>query len=144
MTEKQDNTLSCDTSRTVMFHMRWDVLPLKIWKNVSNYLADVLKLARDAFTSMNATGGITFSVIIMSLETQLRCLLLGKKMYLEVKRTSRKWPSQNTSASSGLLQALPQTLWIVAVYKHTLKCFAEQCRLTMHFKIVIKNIKGFY
>jgi len=33
----------------------------------------------EGYTSMNATGDITFSIIITSLETQLRCLLSGKK-----------------------------------------------------------------
>lgn len=38
-------------------------------------MTDDLKLGRDAFTCMNAIG-----VIIMSLETQLRCLLSGKNV----------------------------------------------------------------
>lgn len=39
------------------------------------WMTDDLKLGRDAFTCMNAIG-----VIIMSLETQLRCLLSGKNV----------------------------------------------------------------
>lgn len=104
----------------------------------------IWKLGRDAFTSMNATGGITFSVIIMSLETQPRCLLSRKRMYLEAKRTSRKWSRENTSANSKFLHSFPQTLWSVVVYKHTLKCLAEEQKLMTHFEIVIKHMKVFF
>lgn len=71
-------------------------------------VTDYLKLVRDVVTCMNAK-----LVIIMSSETQLTFLLSGKKMYLEVKRTSRTWPKQNTSANSVVLRALPQTHWTV-------------------------------
>lgn len=75
MAEKQGPTL-----RTVMFLKRWDIFLLKIWKKKfqMTWVTDTLKLSRDAFTLTNATGGITFSVIIMSLETLLRRLFSGK------------------------------------------------------------------
>ena len=77
------------------------------------WVTDVLKLGRDAFTSMNATGAITFSVIIMSLETQLRCLFSGKKCIWRSKGLEGNDPAKTLQPTVDFFKHFlkPSELW---------------------------------
>lgn len=91
MTGKQATTLSCDTSRTVIFHMRGDVFVLQISKKISNYLGDrCFKIRQRCIYYYECDRAYYFFSHYYVLANPAKMFTLRKKMYLEVKRTSGK------------------------------------------------------